>query len=302
MSKISVVICTHNRAQYLGEALQSLTRQSLPKDQFEVLVINNRSSDETIQIAETYTSLLHLTLINEPRLGLSNARNRGLEACKTDLICFIDDDAIASEGYLIAVLDGFWAGSPPPVLLGGKVYLNWNGPAPTWLPQKYLSLYSMLDYGDQAKLLNKDEYLVGANFCAQTSFLRSIGGFQPALGRRGGMLLSGEETQVLHKARQAGFAILYQPSALIWHTVTPERKNKAWLQKRIFWDGASQPLINFGTEQVRLFYFKQSLIDLRRILRFGWDFCFGQKDAFYHLIQRAGRLRTNLLLWLGLAD
>ncbi len=300
MTLISVVICTHNRAPYLRAALQSLSQQSMSKSRFEVLVINNASSDSTVQVAESFQQSLNIKLINEPNLGLSLARNRGLETSKSEIICYMDDDAIASRDYLKAILSAFRAVSPQPALVGGRVLLHWNGPLPNWLPEKYLSLYSMLDYGEQAKFISESEYLVGANFAAQTSFLRSIGGFQPSLGRQGGNLLSGEETQVLLKARQLGLPIYYQPSALVWHTVTPGRKTRAWLRKRIFWDGASQPLINWKAEQPKSYYFKQSLIDLRRMIRFCWDLLQGSPDAFYHLIQRSGRLRTHLMLWLGI--
>lgn len=299
MPQLCVVICTHNRASYLQQALESLAQQRLSMKEFEVLVIDNRSIDQTASIAESYIGKLPLKLIYEPTLGLSVARNRGLAECTSEYITYLDDDIIASECLLEEILSGFQTYRPQPALLGGRVFLNWDGDTPAWLPPRYLTLYSMLDYGEHARLLTDKEYLVGANFSARVVFLRGVGGFQSSLGRRGGMLLSGEESQILHKARQAGLPILYQPKALVWHTVTPERKREGWLRKRIFWDGASQPLLDYGHDQPRSFYLRQIAYDLRRMTRFGLNSLMGDGDAVYQLIQRSGRLRTNLLLAMG---
>src|SRR5688572_21137965 len=99
-SKLSVVICTYNRAPLLVKVLESLCQQTLSKDNFEVVVINDGSSDNTEAIAASFAGKLPLRYLYQRNAGLASAKNRGLFACRGDLVFFMDDDDIASETLL----------------------------------------------------------------------------------------------------------------------------------------------------------------------------------------------------------
>ncbi len=311
MTSISAVICTYNRAAYLRQALRSLAGQTLPVDQYEVVVIDNACTDDTAAVIEEFRRLMpNLVHSHETQLGLSYARNRGALVARGEYIAYLDDDARAEPQWLHAVLEAFQAIQPSPMAIAGPVHLDWSGCVPDWLPERYWSLYTFVDHGREGRFLRDHEHLVGANMAFCRAILLSCGAFDVALGRRGGLLLSGEEAAVVKRLRQANLPIYYEPTALVWHAVPPERHRRRWLFRRLFWDGASQPLMALSqlsgqNEQYRPGY--EAYIDIRRCGRFSLETVrnvalgrFAQaQDSLFLLVQRLGRLRTHLALWLG---
>jgi glycosyltransferase involved in cell wall biosynthesis len=303
--RISAVICTHNRANYLEKALASLAAQSLPPDEFEVLVVDNASTDATAEVARRFSDRLpNLRYLREDRLGLSWARNAGAAAGRTPYLAYLDDDARAAPDWLDRLLQTFERVDPTPACIGGRVWLDWDGAVPAWLPPRYYSVYTHVDHGDEDRPLGDREYLVGANLAFRRDVLLALGGFDTNLGRKGSMLLSGEESEVVGKLRARRLPVYYAASAAVWHAVPPARRRRRWLWLRMFWDGASQPLIDSGTEQPRTHYLRQAHYDLRRIARFALDGILaglnGEREqrleSMLALVQRAGRLRTHLRL------
>jgi len=133
--------------------------------------------------------------------------------------------------------------------------------------------------------------------------LNSIGGFDANLGRQGSVLLSGEEAHVLQQLIVRGLEIYYEPGAVVWHSVHSSRKRRSWLLKRMFWDGASQPLLDRPTERrSRRLILRAVCSDLRQC--FGWSASAvtatirGRKgnawQSLLGLSQRAGRVRTQM--------
>src|SRR6185295_19406533 len=93
---ISVIICTYNRDKFIGEALTCLAKQTLPAENFEIIVVDNRSTDNTAAIAKKFIAdhqELRARYVMEPHKGLSFARNRGIAEARASIITFIDDDA-----------------------------------------------------------------------------------------------------------------------------------------------------------------------------------------------------------------
>lgn len=306
--RISAIICTHNRAQYLDRALESLAGQTLPLEQLEAIVVDNASTDDTSQVVKRWQSRLpNLSYIREGRLGLSHARNTGLERSRARHVAYLDDDARAELQWLSNILRAFECVQPPPAAVGGPVRLDWEGDPPRWLPRRYWSVYTYVDHGPHSHFTEPHEYLVGANMAFQRSVLLDAGGFDVTLGRQGGILLSGEETAVLECIRRAGHPVYYAADAAVWHTVSPDRRRRQWLWKRMFWDGASQPLLDYGSGRSRSFYGRQMYLDIRRIGFFllSWSRAAlagqrSEREAYLlAMIQRSGRLQTNLSLWRG---
>jgi glycosyltransferase involved in cell wall biosynthesis len=305
MPRISAIICTHNGAKLLRKALESLARQTLAREDFEIIVVDNASSDATPQVVEEMRrEHANLYYRREDRLGLSWARNTGAEIASSPYLAYLDDDARAEPQWMESLLAAFEACIPAPDCVGGPVRLDWGGNAPSWLPTRYWRLYSSLDLGDAGHFLREREYLVGANIAFRRAALLDTGGFDVRLGRLGGMLLSGEESAVLGKLRKSGRPIFYEPKAAVWHFVQEKRRRRRWLRGRLFWDGASQPLLDYGTGQPRRFYASQAYRDLRRMARFGCEYVSAlthrdqerRTDSSLALAQRAGRLRTNVNL------
>jgi len=305
MVEISVIICTHNRQSYLLKALGSLERQSLAREIFEIIVVDNASNDNTAAIVKEWLkTFANIKYVYESRLGLSIARNTGVEIAQGRYVVYLDDDAVAVPGWLESILDTFH-GFPDIGAVGGPVQLDWGGSPPEWLPRRDWSLYSFLDYGPIGRFISNGEHLVGANMGFVRQQLLHIGGFDPHLGRKGVSLLSGEESSVFNLLRANSLKIYYQPKALVYHTVPQERQTKRWLSRRTFWDGASQPLLDYGLGMPGLYYLRRVVSDLKQLFRFTLNVMLAislakEKKLAAKLIwlQRAGRLRTNLYLLL----
>ncbi|GHT41408.1 hypothetical protein FACS189437_08270 [Bacteroidia bacterium] len=105
MNKIvfSVVICTYNRAKYLSETLESLARQTYPVADFEIIIVDNNSPDNTAEVGQSFINQyphLNIHYIKELQQGISHARNRGVNEAKGKFITFLDDDETVDADFL----------------------------------------------------------------------------------------------------------------------------------------------------------------------------------------------------------
>jgi glycosyltransferase involved in cell wall biosynthesis len=307
--KISAIICTFKRPDYLRHALRSLCEQSLSCEEYEVIVVDNAVEARVQRVVKEFEDgRVNLRYLPEENVGLSRARNTGLKAAVGRYVAYLDDDARADTQWLEALVDAFEQASPAPAAIGGRVWLDWQGEKPNWVPDRHLSLYTYVDHGNGPHSLRDDEYLVGANIAFEKDALRSVGGFDPNLGRQGLVLLSGEEAAILAQLQQMGKSVYYEPAAVVWHSVDQSRKRPSWLLRRLFWDGASQPLIDVpASERSRRATSMNAYRDLRQCGRWSWEILVavlrGRRSSAWEsllgLSQRVGRLRTEvrMLAW-----
>jgi len=233
---LTVTIQTCNRSEMLSKTLDSLRTLRCPKgSDYEILVIDNNSSDNTGEMLGRYATILapRLRSLIEPRQGLSHARNRALQEARGGIVCFLDDDVKVDPGWLEAVLAAFIKYSA--VVVGGRSYLIYPTEAgrPVWLPAKMETLLSRLDYGDKV-LVNTDKDLFGLNFSVLKKVALEIGGFNTSFGRNGRALLCGEERHFLDRIREVGGIVVYEPNAVVGHIVPTERLKKKWILRRIY--------------------------------------------------------------------
>ncbi|MBD2361309.1 glycosyltransferase family 2 protein [Anabaena minutissima FACHB-250] len=239
--QISAVICTHNRDNYLGAAIDSLLGQDFAGE-FEVIVVDNGSSDRTREVTEERASNPRLKYVFEPTLGLSVARNTGAKEAKSEILAYLDDDAVASVGWLQVLYDAYQHNSQL-AIAGGKVTLLWppNIEPPSWLSAGLAGNLGAYDLGDSVVYIEKSGLTPrGLNYSIRRQFLEKIGGFDPQLGRVGKNLLSNEELLMTELALKQGWQVAYLPTALVAHNVAPERINRAWFLNRGWWQGISE--------------------------------------------------------------
>ncbi|HIK29521.1 MAG: glycosyltransferase family 2 protein [Oscillatoriaceae bacterium SKW80] len=238
--RVSAIICTHNRDKYLGAAIDSLLAQDF--QDFEIIVVDNASCDRTYQIVSERLSHQHLKYIYEPTLGLSVARNTGARAASGEILAYLDDDAVASSGWLSSLYSAY-ENNPRLAIAGGKVTLIWPPELqpPSWLSPALAANLGAYDLGDDIVYIHQPGLTPrGLNYSIRRSFLEAIGGFDVHLGRIGKKLLSNEELQVTEIALQQGWQVAYIPTALVAHHVAPERLNKSWFLQRGWWQGISE--------------------------------------------------------------
>jgi len=237
---ISAVVCTHNRAAYLERALASLAAQSLARDAYEILVVDNASTDDTpAVVAAARARIPNLVALHEPTPGLGHARNAGLRAARGAYVAYVDDDAVASPAWLARILAAFATVQPAPGCVGGRVDAIWEAPRPGWLADELLPYLTVIDWSPTATFLGEDRFVAGANMAFPRDLLRAIDGFHPALGRRGTNLLSNDELRVEATLRRRGHPCWYDPAIAVGHHVSPERLTRGYFRRRCFWQGVS---------------------------------------------------------------
>ena len=263
---VSVVVCTYNRADLLRTCLESLVAQTADKSLYEVIVINNNSTDTTQDIAEEFAkSYPNFRVVTETRQGLSFAKNRGIKEAKGDLLFFLDDDAIVDSKslalYRIYYEDmGFRC-------MGGKI-LPWfrdnSCKLPCWLNKTNWGALSMLDQGDMVKRVLYPEFPYGGNLAVAKYIFEEFGFFNEDMGRRGNSLNSGEEMEFMLRLERAGIPIYYVPDAKIYHLVQKERLTKIFFFKRFYAQGTSDAyMFSLNTITASTFrHFLQRLLEL----------------------------------------
>jgi GR25 family glycosyltransferase involved in LPS biosynthesis len=244
---VSLCICTFDNYRQLKNTLQSALNQNY--NFFEIIILDN-TSQEMLKLnpykENRRHKLLHfcqnqdnIRYIHEPLANLSKARNRCIEVSENDLIYFIDDDVILDKNAIQSMSKEFNTHNLVSVV-GGKVLSVWpNDEKPEWLNEEHAKYYSEVDHGENRVLINsrRELNLVGANICFKKSIFQKVGDFDPALGRRGSLLLSGEEDDMIQKILNIGAYVKYSPAPIVHHIINKERCDKQWLRKRIFWQG-----------------------------------------------------------------
>lgn len=246
----SVVVCTHNRGSLLSEAVPQLLAQQLPVGQYEVLVIDNASTDDTRErvgdLIDQYPE--RVRYVREGRLGLSPARNAGIRHANGQIIAFIDDDAVPEQGWLAELVSAF--DNPVVACAGGPVIPVLQGDLPAWFSPQLRTYISIFDKGSEPVPLTYNEYPRGVNIAFRKTVFERVGLFSPSFGRKGRSLMSYEEIELCYRIERAGWTILYTPGASVRHTVHADRLSRDWFLRRFYWQGKSEAyfdLIHRGT-------------------------------------------------------
>ena len=247
---ISTIICTHNRAKYLTKAIQSLVDQRTPKDKYEIIVVDNCSTDSTKEAVEQFTSKCNIRYIYEPTLGLSYARNTGWRNARGKYSAYLDDDAIACPVWLDKILEVFETVTPVPGCVGGKTLPLWEALRPKWLSDELITCLTVIDWFDTPQVITNlnQKWLVGANIAFPTDVLRQVGGFVSGLDRVGKNLLSGGDVFLEKQIKKAGYTCFYHPEITVSHLVPKSRLEKRWFVRRYYSQGLSDAVMQLIEE------------------------------------------------------
>lgn len=222
MVDCSIVICTYKRQQAFSETLASISRHWdswRQKRSVELVLIINNSPDDSEAIARAFGEQ-HPDVYThvERKQGLSNARNAGVQEARGTIIAFLDDDIELEEDWLLATLKPF-EDARQVGAVGGKVLPFGQSAFPNWLPLQYGYLASVFCPGEEPLEVKK---VMGANFAVRSSVFKEVGVFDPSLGRKGDLLLGGEEIDLLERIHAKGHSIRYEPNSVVFHKIGPK--------------------------------------------------------------------------------
>jgi glycosyltransferase involved in cell wall biosynthesis len=231
----SLIVCTRNRAESLDRLLHCFLAVNLPDAaDWEFLIVNNGSTDDTEAVVARFAGQMPLRCINEPKAGLSNARNRGLEEARGDYIIWTDDDVVPHEDFLPAYLRAFKA-NPDAVVFGGKILPVLEAPVSELFRRNLHNLRYLVAHRDFGEVpiplsLEDDRIPYGANYAVRTKEQREHR-YDPNLGVAPGRRLGGEEVAVVMDLFEHGYTGVWVPGAKVDHMISVARQHEDYVSE-----------------------------------------------------------------------
>ncbi len=222
--KVSIIVCTYNREKYIKQCLIALHHQEEKWNNYEVLIIDNNSTDATHQISQQYiedNSLSNFRLIKEANQGLTYARNKGILEAKYDIISFVDDDATVRHDFISNLIKNFETHLDI-LAIGGKVIPVFpESDEPKWISKYIEGIVSRVDYGNETKYF-KEKFPVGCNMSFRKEIFESLGRFNTNIKIRS------DEKELFRRLinKYGRKKILYAPDVYLEHVMGAERVSK----------------------------------------------------------------------------
>lgn len=245
---ITVIIPTRNRADLLASALRSLVVQSLDPVQFEIIVVDNGSTDSTQNVIKHYQARLNnLSSIYAPEPGLHTGRHAGMKAAKGDILVFVDDDIEALPTWLACINEAFRDSNV--AMIGGNIFPMFLKTPPSWilnlwsgnnfLGHKMIPALSVLEFGRVHKKISP-YWVWGCNFAIRKDVLLAAGGFHPDGMPQDLIRFRGDgETHVSRFVAESNMKCVFHPGASVYHKVPASRMTYQYFYQRGFNQGIS---------------------------------------------------------------
>lgn len=275
---VSVIIATRNRAGLLKETLERLARQEVGGVAWEVIVVDNGSTDGTAAVIRSAEGRLPLAALQEPRPGKNRAMNRALEFARGRLLIFSDDDVIPDDRWVAAMAAAAdrWREYG---IFGGPVLLAFPPGTQAWLEECATHGAGLPRFvHDQAEgPLAVAPF--GPNYAIRRAVMEGLR-FDETIGPRpGGGFSMGSETELLHRLMRArGVEAVYVPTALVHHVVQAAQLTGWSLLRRSF---------RFGRGAVRLGWDRQ-------VVRTGRPFLGAPRFLWRMVAEAGGRYARSL--------
>ena len=243
MIRLSIVIATYNRATLLLDALKSVIRQSAPAQEWECVVVNNNSSDNTSECFAEFAGEhpeYNLRIVDEPNQGLSYARNRGIRESVGEYIAIIDDDEHIAEDFVAAYIKLFDS-VPEAVAAGGPIVARYPTGRPRWMScYTERPIANTMYFGEEVREFPKGRVPGGGNMALRRSAIRRYGVFDTSLGYSGESLIGGEECDLFERLQIADAKYYYVPTAVMYHIIPREKLTKEYFARLSYNVGVSQ--------------------------------------------------------------
>ena len=262
---ISVIICTYNSCKSLKRCLTSLLSINNSDIDYEIVIVDNNSSDQTKNVVEEFKMLNSRIIYNfYPIQGLAKARNYGIKMSHKEHILFTDDDITFDKNFLIGYNNLIKTNNPG--LAGGRILLKYATERPKWLSDKIDYVYGWYDIGTQNKIYPNGSYPLGPSFLIKRSLLSKYGEFDGDLGLKGNeqTVSRGEETELAIRYKNNGVAMYYCGKSLVYHNVNDKRMHKDWFISRFV--DAGKLFTGLNARNYSIFYLKYLISILGKLI------------------------------------
>jgi glycosyltransferase involved in cell wall biosynthesis len=241
---VTVIFSSYNGAKRLQRTLESLVAQNLPHDRWELIAVDNNSTDDTFAVLQSYRGKLPIIALRQPIPGKSGAVNLALDRASGELVAFTDDDIEAEPNWLSAIVA--CAGANPDFgIFGGRIVPDWERdpeeqPFLKWIPMG--STFAVVDEAesgpcDPSKVWGPNTIVRRELLDAGTRYREDIGPLP------GGLFAMGEDSEIVLRLARRGVKTWRCGDAAVHHFVAASSMTEGWVQKRAERLGYGMPVL-----------------------------------------------------------
>jgi len=230
---ISIIFSTYNGEKTLPLMLDALLKLTPPKGGWELIAVNNNSSDNTETILQQYLSQLPLQILFEVKKGKNNALNRAIEHIQGDIVVFTDDDVIPSPDWLekirtIVDREQSYA------IFGGKIEPYWSTPPNQW-NNEWIQMGIVYAITAESNIAGEigAGFIWGANMVIRREIFNKGYTFNSAIGPDGtNNYAMGSETSFTLMLEREGYKCWFEPSCIVKHIIKESQMSAQWVLSR----------------------------------------------------------------------
>lgn len=290
--KASIIIPTYNRSDVIIRSLETWTTQTLCSDDFEVIVVDNNSADNsTALINDFIKNCSNFYYLKEFKPGSTNARHAGAKLAQSELLIFADDDGLFNESCIEEIMK-VYQNNQSVDAVAGKIDIAWDKIPPEWIAP-YEFMLGKLNYGDEVKI-GTELYLNGGLFSIKKSVFDELGGFNPDLV--GDYLVGDGDTGLVIKLHNKKRLIGWTPYASMQHLQFVDKQGTENDMGRRFYNvgiSSSYGLFRINNFKWNVAIFKYIFNSVLHLLKKQIEFLIFAKDkrkTYFSLMQRKGEL------------
>ena len=236
--RIDLVVCTWNRVDQLDRMLDSVFRLIVPYDRtLRLIVANDNGNDGNSALLDRiadhkFFDRHQLLVLDEPRQGHTNARNKAIDHLDSDLVLWTDDDVSVNANWVantVADADAY----PSVGFFGGKILARLEPKKLTWIAENWELLkgcFAERDLGDQRLTLDESHLPYGANFAVRTSIQKQFR-FDSSLGRCADEVLGEDEIDLFRRLLNDGWEGRWNPDSVVDHVIDATRINEEYIRR-----------------------------------------------------------------------
>jgi len=288
----SVIIPTYNRADVIIRALETWTKQNITGDEFEVIIVDNNSTDTTAELVRRFVEKYpNFKYLKEQKAGSTNARHAGVRIAKSEVLIFADDDGLFNENCIEEIVNVYQSNTEVDAV-AGKIEILWDKKPPEWIAP-YEFMLGKLDYGDKV-VVDRDIFLNGGLFSIKKNVFNKLHGFNPDL--IGDYLVGDGDTGLVIKLHNNKHLIGWTPYAQMQHMQFVDKQGTVKDMGRRFYNvGISTSYGKYRAEHFKWNFsvtksvIKSMLFFVKKLIEY-YLFRKKERKVFFSLMQRKGEL------------
>ncbi len=242
LKKFSIIIPTYNRPKLLAELLDSMLIQKFNPDDFEILVIDNNSTNDVKKLISDFTQVhpqFDIKYFLETQQGEQYAWNKGIKEAQGKLLIFVDDDTTFHQDYF-ATLENDFKNNLDDIAGGGKVAPVFEYQKPAWINKFVMPYFAEINLGERSKF-PKNKHPYATNMLISKNILNEVGTINTQLMSDKQTVPPGSyERDLFQRIRSKGYSIYYFHDLVVWHFIPQEKINKSYVKERVIESGKTQ--------------------------------------------------------------